>query len=153
MLKFLIILPFVVGPLSIIQSQTVQKSPKAIDARIYEVYEKSYVDELALNDAFWVHRWTFYLDNAFFVTDEILSKDGNEETYPSVKIKDLAQINILQLENEQHLKHDFYTSTIYKIEGSNKCLVYLPGRDFVEKLNEYLKQYKVKSIEYKVMSK
>ena len=147
MLKYLILLPFMVGPLSIIHSQTVQKSPETVDARIYEVYDKSYVDELARDDAFWVHRWTFYLDNAFFVTDEILSKDGNEETYPSVKIKDLTNINILQLENEQHLKHDFYTSTIYKIEGSNKCLVYYAGRDFVEKLNAFLK-----SIEYKVAS-
>ena len=111
---------------------------KSIDRRLYAAYDKAYVDDVAKNDAFLLKRWTFYLDHAFFISESSLSKNEELESYPSVKIDDLEHINILKLEQEQPLKRDYYAETIYKIEGTNKYLVYYSGRDFIQKLNDYL---------------
>jgi hypothetical protein len=128
-------------PLSIFSQSTPQNALQ-IDARLYEIHDKEYLEAVKKEDPFFIHRWNFYLDNAFFIADNDLSKKGNTKDYPSVTIPDLKNINIMKIEREQDLKHDFYTETIFKIEGTDKYLVYYPGRDFVEKLNEYLKQVK-----------
>ena len=118
-----------------------QKSPvsKSIDPRLYEAYDKAYVDKVAQEDAFLLKRWTFYLDNAYYVTEDIVSKDGLPLDYPSVSVPDLAHLNILKLETEQKTTRDYYVEKIYKIVGTNKFLVYYSGRNFIESLNEYLR--------------
>ena len=127
-------------PLSLVaQKQLATSNPVKIDVRLYEVFEKEELETIKKEDVFFIHRWNFYLDNAFFISDNPLSKNGSDEGYPSVSIADLTKINILKLENEQHLKHDFNTETIYKIAGTSKYLVYIAGRHFVEKFNDYLK--------------
>ena len=113
---------------------------KSIDRRLYAAYDKAYVDDVAKNDAFLLKRWTFYLDNAFFISESSLSKSAEEDNYPSVKIEDLQHINILKLEQEQPLKRDYFAEAIYKITGTNKYLVYYSGRDFIQKLNDYLSE-------------
>ncbi len=128
----IILLPFIVF------SQQNSPASKSIDPRLYAAYEKAYVDDVAQNDAFLLKRWTFYLDHAYFISETSLSKSETAESYPSVKIADLQHINILKLEQEQSLKRDYYTETIYKIEGTAKYLVYYSGRAFIEKLNDYL---------------
>lgn len=119
-----------------------QNSPaiSAIDARLYEAYDKTYVDKVAQDDPFLLKRWTYYLDHAYYVTDAIVSKDGVPTNYPSVSVSDLAHLNILKLETEQKLTRDYYVETIYKIKGTDKFLVYHSGRNFIESLNEYLKK-------------
>ncbi len=126
------LLPFVVF------SQQNSPISKSIDPRLYAAYDKAHVDDVAQNDAFLLKRWTFYLDNAFFISETSLSKSDADEDYPSVKIADLEHINILKLEQEQSLKRDYYAETIYKIKGTSKYLVYYSGRAFIEKLNDYL---------------
>jgi hypothetical protein len=128
-------------PLSIFCQATPQNTIQ-IDERLYAVHDKDYLETVKKEDPFFIHRWNFYLDNAFFIADNDLSKKGNTKGYPSVIIPDLKNINIMKIEREQDLRHDFYTETIFKIEGTDKYLVYYPGRDFVEKLNEHLKQVK-----------
>jgi hypothetical protein len=117
-----------------------QNSPtsQTIDARLYEAYGKAYVDEIAQTDSYLLNRWTFYLDNAFYITDALVNKDGKTVDYPSVFIPVLEQINILKLEQEHQIKRDYYKETIFKIEGTNKYLVYLSGKNFLERLNQYL---------------
>ncbi len=127
-------------PLSIFSQSLLQTDKLQIDPRLYAVFEKNYLEKVSVEDAFLIHRWNFYLDHAFFISDNPLSKDGDGAKYPSVSVDNLDQINILKLENEQNLKHDFYLETIYKIKNTNKYLVYLAGKDFVDKLNEYLKK-------------
>jgi hypothetical protein len=131
-LAFLIYLPLTAF------SQNNSPAPKTIDARLYDAYGKAYVDEIAQTDNYLLQRWTFYLDNAFYVTDGPVSKNGVAVNYPSVSVPDLANINILQLEQEQKMKRDFYAETVYQIEGTNKFLIYHSGRNFVERLNKYL---------------
>ncbi len=133
LLAFLIFLPLI--------AFSQQNSPvtKTIDARLYDAYGKAYVDDVANSDTYLLQRWTFYLDNAFYVTDALVSKDGAVVDYPSVSVPDVVHINILKLEQEQkQLKRDFYVETIYKIAGTNKYLVYHSGKNFVARLNEYI---------------
>ncbi len=124
-------------PVSIF-SQSQQIKPLQIDPRLFSVYEKEYLERVVIEDPFLIKRWNFYLDNAFFISDSPLNKNGNAESYPSVSIPDIDHINILQLESEQNLKHEFYAETVYKIEGTKKYLIYLAGKDFVDKLNLFL---------------
>lgn len=120
--------------LAISQNTSSPNSP--IDTRLIQVFGKDHMDKVAKEDPFLLHRWTFYLDNAFFISDSPLSKDETDiESYPSVKIENLNQVNIFQLEQEQDLKRDYYTETIYRIAGTKKYLVYYAGRDFIEKFN------------------
>ena len=140
-MKKTVLLAFILLPLIVFSQQTspVIKSP--IDARLYEAYGKDYVDKVAQEDAFLLQRWTYYLDHSFYVTDALVSKDGAVVTYPSVSVADWTKINILQLESDQHLKHDYYVETIYKIKDTDKFLIYHSGRNFIEALNEYLNEY------------
>ena len=131
-------------PLSVF-SQSNPPVTNAIDTRIYEAYGKAHVDEVAKSDVFLLQRWTYYLDNAFYVTDELVSKDGVVADYPSVSVPDLAHINILKLEMEQSLKRDYYVETIFKIKGTNKYLIYHSGKNFIERFNEYLSEKKQQS--------
>lgn len=132
---FLVILIFL--PFTLFSQQNLPVST-SIDARLYEAYGKAYVDEVAQGDPFLLKRWTYYLDNAFYISDAIVSKDGTPVDYPSVSVSDLGHINILKLETEQKLKRDYYVETIYKIKGTDKFLVYHSGKNFIERLNEYL---------------
>lgn len=126
-------------PLTVFSQQN-SPSLSTIDARLYEAYDKAYVDKIAQEDPFLLNRWTYYLDHAYYVTDAIVSKDGVATDYPSVSVPDLAHLNILKLETEQKLTRDYYVETIYKIKGTDKFLVYHSGRNFIESLNEHLKK-------------
>ncbi|MFT4663837.1 MAG: hypothetical protein ACI8YQ_003883 [Polaribacter sp.] len=105
------------------------------DQRLYEVYEASYINQLATENPFLIKRWNYYLDHAFYIMDAV---PGKTDGKPEVTISDLSNINILLLEKEQKLTHDFEGTTIYKIKNINKCLVYLPGNKFVKLLNTAL---------------
>ena len=105
------------------------------DNRLYDVYEKDYVDNLVNENPFLIKRWNFYLDNAFLITDEIIEKRNN---YPSVSISDINNINILLLEKEQMLQRAWDKPMIYKIRNTDKLLVYHAGKDFTKYLKKHL---------------
>ena len=126
-------LPF----LAFAQQQSLPIQP--IDPRLYEAYDKAYVDKVAQEDSFLLQRWTYYLDHAFYVADGLTNKDGTPVDAPSVSVPDLAHLNILKLETEQKTTRDYYVEKIYKIVGTNKFLVYYSGRNFIESLNEHLR--------------
>jgi hypothetical protein len=130
----------VVVPFLLFSQQKTVFNPAAIDQRLYAVFGKAYVEESLRSDVFSLQRWTFYLDNAFFISDNPQTKDGSEGDFPSVKIPDLAHINILQLEKEQNLKRDFYTESIYRIEGTTQYLVYHSGQRFIEAFNAFRRE-------------
>jgi hypothetical protein len=105
------------------------------DERLYEIYERDYVDGLVKENPFLIKRWNFYLDNAFLVVDEISDKKND---YPSVIISDINNINILLLEKEQNLQKDWDVPVIYKIRDTDKILVYHAGKDFTKTLKKHL---------------
>ena len=105
------------------------------DERLYEVYERDYVDGLVSENPFLVKRWNFYLDNAFYITDEVVEKNTG---FPSVTLSDIKNINILLLEKEQKLERDWDKQMVYKIRDTNKILVYYSGKNFTESFKKYL---------------
>ena len=113
-----------------------QNNPHSIDPRLYDVYDNTYIDDLAKSYPLMIDRWNFYLDEAYFITDSPKEKEIHGD-YPTIKIADFKNINILKLEKEQGLSHDWDKMTTYKIEGSNKHLVYFPGKFFIEKLKQH----------------
>ena len=104
-----------------------------IDSRLLEVFDATYLDRMQANHPTMFERLTFYLDNAWFISD-YPSEKGNPD-YPEVEIQDLAQINILKLEADQALVRSYEQRSFYKIKGTNKILIYYSGQEFVEKFN------------------
>ena len=135
----------VVVPFLLFSQQKTVFNPAAIDQRLYAVFGKEYIEESLRSDVFSLQRWTFYLDNAYFISDSPQTKDGSEGNFPTVKIADLTHINILQLEKEQNLKRDYYTESIYRIEGTTKYLVYHSGQRFIEAFNAFRRELGIKN--------
>ena len=135
----------VVVPFLLFSQQKTVFNPAAIDQRLYAVFGKEYIEESLRSDVFSLQRWTFYLDNAFIITDSPQTKDGYDGYFPSIKIPDLAHINILQIEKEQKLKRDYYTESIYRIEGTNQYLVYHSGQRFIEAFNAFRRELGIKN--------
>jgi hypothetical protein len=135
----------VVVPFFLFSQQNTVFNTAAIDQRLYAVFGKEYIDESLRSDVFSLQRWTFYLDNAYIIVNESPTKDGSAGDFPTVRIPDLAHINILQLEKEQDLKRDYYTEAIYRIEGTTKYLVYHSGRNFIEAFNAFRRELKIKN--------
>lgn len=121
------------------QSNSETTTTPVPDQRLYEVYETDYIDRLVTENPFLIKRWNYYLDNAFYIMDAV---PGKTDDKPEVTITDISNINILLLEKEQKLTHDFKGMTIYNIKNTNKCLVYLPGEKFVKLLNAALAKSK-----------
>ncbi len=138
-MKSHIFLLLLLVPLSTFSQSPVLTNSLQIDGRLNDVFEKDYIEKVQKEEPFLIERWNFYLNNAFFISDNALRKNEVAAEYPSVQIPNLGSINILKLEKEQNLKHDFYTETIYKIAGTDKYLVYYAGKDFVEKFNTHMK--------------
>ncbi len=105
------------------------------DARLADVYSEAYLIRLQTANPFLLQRWNFYLNNAFFITENPADKGA---TYPSIEVTDLDNINILQIEKEQKIHHDFKARTYYQIAGTDKMLVYHSGEEFRDALNAHL---------------
>jgi hypothetical protein len=106
------------------------------DQRLYEVYEADYIKRLLTENPFLIKRWNYYLDHAYQIIDAV---PGKTDGRPEVIIPDLDNINILLLEKEQGLTHDYNIPVIYNIKNTKKCLVYLPGKTFSEELKKNIK--------------
>ena len=107
-----------------------------IDERLTEVYDKEYLANLQIQNPVLLQRWSFYLDNAFYLVD--FPKEKGNPDYPTIEVADLNNMNIFLLEKTQKMTRDFDKPTKYKIKGTNKILVYYSGKDFNQKLNEFL---------------
>ncbi len=107
-----------------------------IDERLTEVYDIEYLTKLKTENPFLLQRWSFYLDNAYYIMDFPMEK-GNPD-YPTIEVADLSNINILLLEKSQKMTRDFDKLTKYKIKGTNKILVYYSGKEFNQKLNKFI---------------
>lgn len=107
------------------------------DERIIEVYGADYVERLLADNPFLIKRWNYYLDHAFYITEDIPDKGAR---YKEIEIPDLERINILKIEKEQDIERAWDVPKIYKIQSTDKLLIYHPGKLFNEKLRKALKQ-------------
>lgn len=117
-------------------SQAASAEIKLVDDRLYEVHDSAYIETLKTTNPVLLQRWSFYLDNAWYITD--YPADKGKLDFPVVSIEDLENFNILQLEKEQHLQRDWSKRMKYMIKNTNKVLIYYSGEEFVRKLNTYL---------------
>ena len=138
MLRLLLLLFLI--PVLRLQAQTPAPARTVVpDARLYAVFDSTYLETLRRDNPTLLLRWNFYLDNAFVVSDFPAEK-GNIGQYPLVEIPDLQNLNILVLEKNQPLARDWQKPVFYHIEGTNKVLMYFPGKDFNRKLREWMVQ-------------
>lgn len=107
-----------------------------IDERLKEVYEIKYLTSLQIQNPVLLQRWSYYLDNSFYIVD--FPKEKGNPNYPIIEVADLSKINILLLEQKNELTRDFNKTVKYKIKGTNKILVYYSGKEFNQKFNEFL---------------
>ena len=135
---------FVIVPFFLFSQQNTVFDSAAVDPRLYAVFDKADIEESARTDQFTLQWWTFYLDNAFVIVHEPPTKDGSAGNFPTVRVSDVAHINILQLEKEQNLTTERNVDTVYRIEGTTQYLIYHSGRNLVEAFNAYREKLKNK---------
>ncbi len=107
------------------------------DERLYEILEADYIENLVQQNPFLIQRWNFYLDHAFYITED--PKMSRYE-YPTIRIENLDNFNILKIEQEQRIKNAYQKRVAYKIDGTNKALVYYAAKEFNTELNKHLKR-------------
>ncbi len=110
----------------------------SIDSRLYEAFDSGYLEGLIAENPFLIHRWNYYLDNSWYITD--LPAEKVEDSYPIIRIDDLKKINIFLVEKGQNLQRDWDRQQVYRIENTGKALVLLAGKTFTKKLNDYLER-------------
>ena len=114
------------------------QQPIPIDARLLEVYDQTYLEQLQTDNPFLLKRLNFYLDNAWYLSDYPEEKGAAD--FPVVQVSDIESINILLLEKEQGLRKDFQKEVVYSINGTRKVLIYRSGREFNSLLNVHLER-------------
>ena len=107
-----------------------------IDSRLYEIYSGDYLENLQTANPFLLKRWNFYLDHSWYLTELPAEKDM--DSYITIRIDDLSNINIFSIERKFDLKRNWDKQVVCKIENKNQALVLLPGKTFNERLNKFL---------------
>lgn len=109
------------------------------DPRLYEVFDKKYIEDIASNDTFWLVKNNYYLTHAAFFSEVPNVKEQDIQNMPVVHIKDTTNFNIYLFERDQKIKRDYYTYSVYRVaEYSNLYLVYYPSHDYIENFNRFL---------------
>ena len=106
-----------------------------IDERLNNLYSLPQLKELQNSNPQFLERLNFYLDHAFFITEQNAEK--RPEVLGVVEINDIENFNILQLEKEQPLKRSWDKISVYEIKGTNQILVYHAGRNFNRDFNKH----------------
>lgn len=119
-----------------VQAQQPTHTAIPIDARLYEVFDGSYLEKVHTENPFLIQRWNFYLDHAWYITG--LPAEKALAAYPVISVDNLEDINILLLEKEQHLKRDWERQMVYRIGDSGKALVFHSGKEFNKMLDQHL---------------
>ncbi len=139
---FLLLLITAIGFHNLSAQTTVNPSKPQPDSRLFDVFDRAYIERLVTEDPFTIERWNFYLDHAFYIDEIPAEKDMtiNLSHYPSVEIADLAHINIFKLEQVQKIHPQPDLENIYHIAGTNKLLMYKRSKDFNSQLNSKLRR-------------
>jgi hypothetical protein len=107
----------------------------APDARLFEAFDSSYLQSILQSNPTLIRRWNFYLDNAFIITD-FPAKKGNIGDLKTVQIPNISNFNIFTIEKTQKLGRDWNKPVFYRINQTDKVLMYFSGKDFMKKFNQ-----------------
>jgi|GEM_PF-1080473 len=128
---------FFTNVIAFAQSKQIRMQP---DVRLYDAFDKKFVEDIAANDSFWLLKSNFYLTNAAFFSEISNVKEQDVDNISLVHLKDTTNFNIYLFERDQKIKRDYYTYTVYKIaEYPQLYLVYYPTHDYIENFNRFLK--------------
>lgn len=125
-MKKLVTLLFIVFASNLLFSQTGN-----YDTRLLSKFSDKELQELKKNNADSYNYWNFMVANAYSVMDLPSGKSNDKEIKGSVKITDMAKVNILELRLMPISNQYQY----YKIEGTTKMLMILPEEQVKSKYN------------------
>ncbi|MEM1220623.1 MAG: hypothetical protein AAGH79_17000 [Bacteroidota bacterium] len=131
MRAFLLISLFVTSSASL-WAQSSESTP-TIDDRLYDAYEADYLERIQQNHPVQLQRMNFFLDHAYYVTDYPSGKGF--ENLPEIVINDLEKINIYNLMQAFEMTRDYETEKAYRIQGTQKALVFYTGKAFTKAFN------------------
>lgn len=104
-----------------------------IDDRLYEAYEADYLGRIQQNHPVQLQRMNFFLDHAYYLTDYPSGKGF--EDLPEIVINDLEKINIYTLMQAFEMTREFEIEKAYRIQGTQKALVFYSGKAFTKAFN------------------
>lgn len=111
----------------------------SIDKRLYDVFEKNYLERLQVNNSFLIQYYNFYLDHSYKIIDVPEGKGSRDFKEVKIKqLKNLKKVNILKIQQNQGLVRDQNSYLYYRIKKTNKLLVLLPEKEFAKMLNQHL---------------
>jgi len=99
------------------------------DVRLLAVYGEAYLQGLQSHNPMLLLRWQYYLDHAFVISEWPQEK-GDIQTLPVVRIEDVKNVNILALEQNQPLYRQWDKPVFFRINDSQKVLMYHSGSSF-----------------------
>ncbi|MGB6034981.1 MAG: hypothetical protein WBG42_01850 [Cryomorphaceae bacterium] len=102
------------------------------DERLLEKFSEEKIQELSTDHPKVLDYWTFYLDNSFEIIDVPFEKDFSES--PEIKIKDLEDFNILELDINMLSK----ASQEFRIKNTDKLLILHSSDRFTKLFNAHI---------------
>lgn len=117
-------------------SELIKEEAPEIDERLYQVFDKNYLETVQNDNPLLLKRWNFYLDNAYYI--EVYPAEKGEPDFENISLPDLESINILLLEKELGIHKDWQKRMVYAIAGTDKVLVYYSGLEINQKWNDFL---------------
>ncbi len=152
--KLSVILCFsIINVCSFAQKTEIDLSQVKPDARLYQCFDKTYIQQLQKDNPELILYYNFYLDNSYFVGKEVPGKPVQCKNIKKVTLKNETLSGKVQYFNEDLsnfnpktfnvLKYNFNTDynkyTNYFLGKTGKILIFYPKKRFIKKYNDYKK--------------
>ncbi|MGB3946944.1 MAG: hypothetical protein WBM13_03095 [Bacteroidia bacterium] len=111
---------------------TVNSQTNNYDTRLLSKFSDKELSEMKVNAPATLNYWNFYVANAYQIMDLAAEKALAHEIKGTLKIVDLNNINVFEL-NKLPLAKDYQ---YYKIENTNKLLVIISEEQIKAKFNK-----------------
>lgn len=136
---FLILL-LVLSAFSILAQSEKNIEPKQIvaDARLSEAFGNDFVERIIAENPSLVQYYNFFLDNSYYIAELPQEKTEFINSLPSLSISpqsDLSKINVLNYD----VQLNFDKETYFRMQNSNKVMVFYSGEELNEKFNAHRK--------------
>ena len=104
------------------------------DPRLLQTHDKDYLDRLELKSPAMYQKLNFYLDNTFYIAQ--YNREKFKKNIQTIKVKDLSNINIFEVQKENNIKPDLNKKLSFRIEGTDKVLILESMNQFAKAFNE-----------------
>lgn len=128
--------------IAIIGTSNAQSSKQFPDSRLFDCFDKSYIELLESKNPDLIVYYNFFLDNSYFITElptEKINSSKIQTLKPLDKFKNsktnIASLNILKYD----VKRFYDEYSFYRIGTTNKILVFYSEKEFMIKYNEHRK--------------